>query len=112
MLIHAIQDFERHPLIEVKVGEKKKVTFEDDGNFVNATALKNAGAKFPRDSHVFTVSLKGEKMEYWVAAQSYSVMKQLKRLRSENNNTLVGLNANISRVSDKTDATNYEITKA
>jgi hypothetical protein len=104
----AVSDFERHPKLEMAVGDEKKVRFEDEGTFVTKQQLADAGAKFPRDCYVFTLSVDNEKHEWWVGAQAYSVVRQIKRLR-EQNGALKGVRALLKRVSDKTTETNYEI---
>src|SRR4030042_6265146 len=100
-----VADFERHPKLSLKIGEQANVTFEDDGNFVSNAwrpawsgvgrlpdkdALRDGGAKFPRDSHVFVVSVKGEKLEYWVGAKSFSTLRQLKRIRESGSQCRTG----------------------
>lgn len=110
---NSISDFDRYPKLEsiAKIGSETKVKFLNDGNFVGAEQLKEAKAKFPRDSIVLAVEEKGENKEFWVASKSFSVMKQLKKIR-EKHGSLKGITVKIKRVSDATDATNYEITEA
>lgn len=106
-----VSDFERFPKLESvkKVGSEAKITFQDDGTFVSEKQLKEAKAKHPRDSIVFVVMENNEKKEFWVASESYSVVKQLKRVREKNGGTLKGAVVKIKRVSDQTNETNYEI---
>jgi hypothetical protein len=102
-------DFERHPVLKLKDGEEIKVKFEDNGNVVSAEQLKSKGAKFPRDSYVYVVSVGAEKKEFWVSSQSFSLLKQIKKLWAVNS-SLVGVRAKVKRISSKTTETNYEIT--
>jgi hypothetical protein len=110
---NSISDFDRFPKLDsiAKVGSETKIKFLNDGNFVSAEQLKEAKAKFPRDSIVLAVEEKGESKELWVASKSFSVMKQLKKIR-EKHGSLKGIVVKIKRVSDATDATNYEISEA
>ena len=105
----SVSDFERHPKLELKAGDSVNIKFEDDGTFVSKKQLADTGAKFPRDSYVFVVSVGNERKEFWVGSQSYSVTRQLKRLRERFGGNLKGAKASIKRVSDKLNETNYEI---
>lgn len=104
-----VSDFERHPKLDtMKVGDTVRMKFLDNGTFVTAKQLKDAGAKFPRDSIVFVVEVKGEKKEWWISDTAYSVKKQLKRLH-DTNGKLAGANVSVKRISDKNTETNYEL---
>lgn len=107
-----VSDFERYDKLDMKVGDERQGKFVGDGTFVPSKQLKDAGAKFPRDSYVFVLEIDGQRREFWVGAQSYSVVRQIKRIRDANEGKLDGAGVNIKRVSEKTDETNYEITVA
>jgi len=107
-----ISSFERNPKLDMSVGDEVEGTFNGDGDFVPKKALEQAGAKFPRDSYVFTIETKDGAREFWQGTKNYSIMNQLKTLRDSNGNTLKGLKVLIKRVSDKMNGTNYEISKA
>jgi len=106
-----ITTFDRYPKLDMKVGDKVTVTFEDDGSFVSKKVLADSGAQYPRDSFVFVISKDGQKHEFWVGAKNYSLMNILKQLREENGGNLKGLTVEIERISDKPSETNYKITK-
>ena len=107
-----VSSFERYPKLSLKKGDKVTVTFMDDGNFVPEKALKQSGAKYARDSHVFVVESAGEKKEFWASTTAHSTMRQLKDIRNSNGNTLKGAKATMARVSEEADETNYEIKSA
>ncbi len=105
----SVTDIERHEKLAIKKGEKVDVEFLDDGNFVSKKILQDAKAKHPRDSHIFVLDVDGTKNEWWVSANAFSLMRDLKRLRDGNGGTLKGLKATIERVSDEPTETNYTV---
>ena len=108
----SVTDFERHPSLKMEVGDEVEAELQDDGNFVSKKQMQDAGAKFARDCNVFVVKIGEELKEFWIATTAYSTMRQLKRIRDENDDSLKGTKVRIKRVSDKTDETNYEITRS
>lgn len=108
---NAISDFERYPIIEMKIGDEIKGTFEDDGNFVSKDQMAQVGAKYPRDNFVFVLTVGEEKKEFWLGAKNFTILRELKRIREENAGTLKGITFSIKRVSDQPTETNYEFTK-
>lgn len=104
-----ITDIERHDKFAMKKGEKAEVKFLDDGNFVSKKILQDAKAKHPRDSHIFVLEVGDAKNEWWVSANAFTLMRDLKKLRDENGGTLVGLKATIERISDEPTETNYSV---
>lgn len=86
-----------------KVGDFITVVFEDEGRLVSEDILKEAmkakGIKQKTsDSYVFTVSADptGEKYEFWVKKQNYTIMRQLATIAKT---TLKGKRAVIKRMS-------------
>jgi hypothetical protein len=106
----SINSFERHDKLDLPVGESAKVVFKDDGSMVSKKRLQDADAKYPRDSYIFVLDVNGKPMEFWIGAQSYSVLNQIKAIRTENGDTLVDAKATIKRVSkgDQSQAS-YEV---
>lgn len=102
--------FEKHPKLTEKycqkIGDKVDVVFLDNGSTVDAekvaAALKKAKKKGiqAKDSIVFVVETNAEKFDFWVGATNYSILNQLKTIRNENNNTLIGAKVRIEKVSE------------
>lgn len=113
-------DVEKLPSLngEMKeVGNKKIVTFLDDGKLISAEIMERASKAKGLNiksggSHVFTVVDKGIKKSFWVKETSHSVVREMKNVASPNNNTLVGLAVEISRVSKSMTETNWGFRKA
>lgn len=89
----SVSVFERFPKLnsEMKeVGKKVEVVCEDDGHVVPASqmseAYKKKGVKGikAQDTLVLVVSQNGEKKEFWVNLKSFSLLRELKKIRESN----------------------------
>ena len=119
---NAIGDFERHPKLNDvldTVGKSVNVKFMDDGKEIKAdvlaSALKAKGIKGikAKDTIVFVVGNKNEKNELWLSATSYTNLQELKRIRTENGNTLLGAMVKVSRVSkDNPETASFKFERA
>jgi hypothetical protein len=104
---------DRHPKLQLEVGDSARVLFKDEGNEVAASAIKGA---FARDSYVFVLELvdkfkelkKGDLVEFWMSKTSFATLQQIKKVR-DRKGSLVNAIATIDRVSKKMDETNYKI---
>jgi hypothetical protein len=105
----AITEFERFPKLDsMKVGDSIEAKFTDNGVFVSADQLREAHSKFPRDSYVFVLEVKGEKREFWMSQKAYSLVRVIKKIRDANGGNLKGVKVKIKRISSSTVETNYE----
>jgi len=110
-----VSSFERYPrlnniLSDVKMN--KKIKFESDGNVVSADkiidSMKKNGIKPKfkvRDSIVYVVSEGLERFEFWISKENYTNLREIKSLKENNKNNLVGVTATITRI-NKDDASN------
>ena len=97
-------------------GSWVRVIFRDDGKLISKdvieAALKAKGVKGIRadDMVVFTVEEEnsGKLYSFWLRFRNISALKQLKEIRSRNNDSLEGVRIEISRVSTARDRPNWE----
>lgn len=107
-----IASFDRYDKFELKLGDKKTVTFVDNGTKIEKHILAAKGVPFPRDSFCFIVKDKTKKLEWWISCTNYGVLQRLKLLALENDNTIEGVTVVVERVSTERTETNYKITAA
>lgn len=90
--------YERYPYITdflKDIGANITVTFEDDGNVVEKEKISGSLAK---DSVVFIVYTETKKFEVWLKRTNYTNLGQLREIRKNNNNSLVGVKIYIERI--------------
>ena len=102
--IGSFERFEKANDLLKEVGASMKIAFKDEGKDIAANviqdALKNKGVKNikARDTIVFHVKDRDNKdLELWLSKTSYTNLRELKAIRDDNKDTLIGAWAVMSR---------------
>lgn len=103
-------DFESHESFKMAKGDKRTVTFQNDGRLVTKEMLKNS--KYPKDNVVFHLKEGKKDFDWWVAKTSFGVRNLLNGIREKNGGSLEGASVVIERISDSATETNYAIVSA